>query len=140
MFEEKNILSSASVENYNLPWNKLAKNVKIKLLKEYAVDYCKKNDNTNCSNLQEYLTNCIVQNRLVKTKDVCYDQESKKIVNIPQLYYNTANHNFSLKNTEKKSSVLRGLTPKKNNTKSATKNATKKATSSGEKDKSKDKH
>mgnify|MGYP006100852335 CR=1 FL=1 len=93
--------------NVNKPWIKLSKNLKIKLVREYA----KKNEE-NSSRLEEYLVNSIMKNRINKAKDVEYDISVGTIVNIPNLYFNDKSKNYSLKNNEFRKTILKNFTPK----------------------------
>lgn len=113
--EAKALLEKDTTASVNKSWNKLEKNIKIKLLNDYAHDFCgAKCDNSEI--LKKYFINCIAQNRLTKITDVIYNKETMKITDIPGLYYNNNNHNFSIRNDGKKS-MLSSLTPKKNKTK-----------------------
>lgn len=123
----KTLLEKDTTASVNKPWNKLEKNIKIKLLNAYANDFCTANsDNSeNSEILKKYFINCIAQNRLTKITDVIYNKETMKITDIPGLYYNNTNHNFSIRNSGKKS-ILSSLTPKKNKTKRNNEKDTKK--------------
>jgi len=111
----KRLLENDTNSSVCKPWNKLVKNIKIKLLNDYADDFCTSNDG-NGDILKKYFINCVAQNRLTKITDVIYNKETMKITGIPGLYYNNNNHNFSIRNDGKKS-ILASLTPKKNKTK-----------------------
>ena len=113
--EVKTLLEKDTTASVNKSWNKLEKNIKIKLLNDYANDFCAENSE-NSEILKKYFINCIAQNRLTKITDVIYNKETMKITDIPGLYYNNNNHNFSIRNGGKKS-ILSSLTPKKNKTK-----------------------
>jgi len=114
----KTLLENDTKSYINKPWNKLEKNIKIKLLNEF-VDVFSTDNKCDVPALKQYFINCIAQNRLTKIADVSYDKDNMKILNIPGLYYNNSNHNFSLRRDGNKS-ILSSLTPKRNRTKKKT--------------------
>jgi len=105
--EMKHIIDDS---NINIPWIKLSKNNKIKLVREYARQYSDNVENNN--KLEDYLVNSIMKNRINKAKDVDYDIANGVIRNIPNLYFNDKNKNYSFKNTDFRKNILRNLTPK----------------------------
>ena len=105
--EMKHIIDDS---NINIPWIKLSKNNKIKLVREYARQYSDNVENNN--KLEDYLVNSIMKNRINKAKDVDYDVANGVIKNIPNLYFNEKNKNYSFKNTDFRKNILRNLTPK----------------------------
>jgi broad specificity polyphosphatase/5'/3'-nucleotidase SurE len=105
--EMKHIIDDS---NINIPWIKLSKNNKIKLVREYARQYSDNVENNN--KLEDYLVNSIMKNRINKAKDVDYDIANGVIKNIPNLYFNDKNKNYSFKNTDFRKNILRNLTPK----------------------------
>jgi broad specificity polyphosphatase/5'/3'-nucleotidase SurE len=105
--EMKHIIDDS---NINIPWIKLSKNNKIKLVREYARQYSNNVENNN--KLEDYLVNSIMKNRINKAKDVDYDIANGVIKNIPNLYFNDKNKNYSFKNTDFRKNILRNLTPK----------------------------
>ena len=112
MFTDNERIQKMMVDDnsVNKPWIKLSKNVKIKLVREYARKY---SDNTeNNAKLEEYLVNSIMKNRIAKAKDVEYDVTSGVIKNIPNLYFNDKSKNYSLKNNEFRKTILKNFTPK----------------------------
>lgn len=96
--------------NINMPWIKLSKNNKIKLVRDYARQYSDNVENNN--KLEDYLVNSIMKNRINKAKDVDYDIANGIIKSIPNLYFNEKNKNYSFKNTDFRKNILRNLTPK----------------------------
>ena len=64
--------------------------------------------------LKSFFSQCIEKNKLQKTKDIIYNKDTREITSIPPLYFNTQNHNFSLKIMDsKRVSTLKSLTPKR---------------------------
>ena len=51
--------------------------------------------------------------KLQRVKDVQYDIEKQKIINIPGLLYHKDKNKFTLKNLDKNSSTLKSLAPKR---------------------------
>jgi len=97
-------------------WNKLDKMIKIQKLnyfaEKYAIEQNLNNDETR--QLKKFLTERVDKQKLQKAKDVIYNKDTKEIVSIPSLYYNTCSHNFSLKIMDpKRVSTLKSLTPKR---------------------------
>jgi hypothetical protein len=98
-------------------WNKLDKTVKTQALHSYAETYGKDKSlsTKDIKMLKLFFSECLKTNKLNKTKDVKYDKDTRTILNIPSLFHNTLNHNFTLKNTDtKRVSTLKSLTPKRN--------------------------
>ena len=93
--------------NVNKPWIKLSKNLKIKLVREYA-----KNMGENCLKMEDYLVNSIMKNKINKAKDVEYDIALGVITNIPNLYFNDRSKNYSLKNNDFRKTILKNFSPK----------------------------
>lgn len=97
-------------------WNKLDKTVKTNALHSYAETYGKDKSLSakDIKALKLFFSDCLKTNKLNKTKDVKYDKETRTILNIPSLFQNTLNHNFTLKNIDaKRVSTLKSLTPKR---------------------------
>lgn len=57
-----------------------------------------------------------------RVKDVIYDKTTGQIKDIPGLFYTKTTKHFTLKNTEKRVSTLKSLTPKKVNNQGTIKN------------------
>ena len=97
-------------------WNKLDKTVKTQALHSFAETYGKDKSLSakDVKLLKLFFSECLKTNKLNKTKDVKYDKDARTILSIPALFYNTLNHNFTLKNTDaKRVSTLKSLTPKR---------------------------
>jgi hypothetical protein len=97
-------------------WNKLDKTVKTQALHSYAESYGKEKSLSakDVKTLKLFFSDCLKTNKLNKTKDVKYDKDARTVLSIPALAYNTASHNFTLKNTDaKRVSTLKSLTPKR---------------------------
>ena len=103
------ILDNEIENNKHKPWNKLAKNIKIKLLKNYADEYCKEKkyaENIK-KNLISYFLKSLERKKLSKVKDIIYDCENNVIKSIPSLSYDNIKNKFTLRNNpdKKKTSV-----------------------------------
>ena len=97
-------------------WNKLDKTVKTQALHSFAETYGKDKSMSakDVKSLKLFFSECLKTNKLNKTKDVKYDKDARTVLSIPALFYNTLNHNFTLKNIDaKRVSTLKSLTPKR---------------------------
>lgn len=97
-------------------WNKLDKTVKTQALHSFAETYGKDKSLSakDVKSLKLFFSECLKTNKLNKTKDVKYDKDTRMVLGIPALFYNTVNHNFTLKNIDaKRVSTLKSLTPKR---------------------------
>ena len=97
-------------------WNKLDKTVKTQALHSFAETYGKDKSMSakDVKSLKLFFSECLKTNKLNKTKDVKYDKDARTGLSIPALFYNTLNHNFTLKNIDaKRVSTLKSLTPKR---------------------------
>ena len=97
-------------------WNKLDKTVKTQALHSYAETYGKDKSLSakDVKSLKLFFSDCLKTNKLNKTKDVKYDKDTRTVLSIPALSYNTTSHNFTLKNTDaKRVSTMKSLTPKR---------------------------
>jgi hypothetical protein len=64
--------------------------------------------------LKVFFSECLDKAKLQKTKDVVYNKETREIVSIPALHFNTTSHAFTLKMLDtKRVSTLKSLTPKR---------------------------
>ena len=100
--------------NKSLPWLKLDKSVKHKKLTQYAKKYTSEHQ-MNKEDTQElgyYLKDCLERRKLQKQKDLMYDKNTGIINNIPGLQFNKNTRKFTLKSTDKKQSITKGLAPK----------------------------
>jgi len=109
------ILEQEQNSNLNqIPWSKLEKMYKIQKLNDFAEIYGK-NENLNndeIEKLKKFLLLCLNKRRLQRVKDVQYDKDAEMITNINRLHINSE-RNFTLKQTDKKSSTLKNLPKKK---------------------------
>ena len=103
------ILDNDIENNKHKRWNKLAKNIKIKLLKNFADEYCKEKKYTESikKNLITYFLKSLERKKLSKVKDIIYDCENNVIISIPSLSYDNIKNKFTLRNNpdKKKTSV-----------------------------------
>ena len=108
-------LEDDKTNNQNEPWTKLDKMVKIKKIIIFAEKYSKEK---NYSGEEEkllilFLKDCIDRKKIYRVKDVDYDKIKGEIKDIPALFFNKVNKNFTLKNIDKRVSTLKSLPPKK---------------------------
>ena len=110
------ILEKEQQHNKTESWNKLDKTIKIQKLHIFAERYGKDNSFSvkDIKLLKSFFSDCLEKNKLQKTKEVCYDKETREITSIPSLFFNSINRNFTLKITDsKRVSTLKSLTPKR---------------------------
>jgi hypothetical protein len=110
------LLENEKQKNKSDSWNKLDKTVKTQKLHAFAEKYGKDNGYPakEVKNMKMFFVDCLNKSKLQKTKEVIYDKESGEITAIPALYFNSSNHNFSLKIIDsKRVSTLKSLTPKR---------------------------
>jgi hypothetical protein len=110
------LLENEKQKNKNEAWNKLDKTIKIQKLHAFAEKYGKENalPVKDIKLLKTFFIDCLEKNKLQKTKEVIYDKEKREIISVPALFFNTTNHNFTLKSTDaKRVSTLKSLTPKR---------------------------
>ena len=100
--------------NAKKPWNKLSRTVKNSLIRKYVTQYSIKNklSKKHKNKLEEFLILCIDRKKLQKIKDIQYDIESNKIINIPLLFFNKQKEIFILKRSDKKHKISNHLAPK----------------------------
>ena len=93
-------------------WNKLDKTAKLQKFKQFVSDYGKENNYSEDEKEQllDYLKDCIDKKKLLRVKDVVYDQSNDLLVSIPGLLYNKSSRKFTIKNADtKKGSVIKNL-------------------------------
>ena len=66
--------------------------------------------------LSLFLKDSIDRKRLKKVKEVIYDKEKGKIIDIPGLQFNKSSKNFTLRNLDKRPSTVKSLPKKFNHT------------------------
>jgi hypothetical protein len=111
------ILEKEKQSNKADSWNKLDNTVKIQALHAFAETYGKEKS-LPVKTLKTFFNDCLRTNKLNKTKDVKYDRDTRTIVSIPALFFNTASHNYTLRIVDtKRVSTLKSLTPKRNSIK-----------------------
>lgn len=117
----------------NKPWSKLEKYIKIKKLNDYVDSIREKQELTidEGEELKKYLRISLDRKKLLRIKEVQYDKEKGKIINIPILHFynnntcnnsknigqntstktntNKSNKKFTLKSLDKKDSTLKNL-------------------------------
>lgn len=110
------ILDKEQQHNKTESWNKLDKTIKTQKLHIFAERYGKDNSFSvkDIKSLKLFFNDCLEKNKLQKTKDVCYDKDTREITSIPSLFFNSINRSFTLKNMDsKRVSTLKSLTPKR---------------------------
>jgi|LakMenEpi03Aug12_release.lakeMendotaPanAssembly.Ray.scaffolds.fasta_scaffold469042_2 hypothetical protein len=110
------LLEKEKQNNKGESWNKLDNTVKIQALHAFAETYGKdKSMSTkDIKTLKTFFGDCLRANKLNKTKDVKYDKDIRSVTAVPALFYNTSNHNFTLRIVDaKRVSTLKSLTPKR---------------------------
>ena len=111
------LLEKEKQNNKTETWNKLDKTIKIQKLHAFAEKYGKEHNFPikDIKLLKAFFIDCLEKNKIQKAKDVNYDKETRSIISIPSLYFNTNTHNFSLKIIDsKRVSTIKSLTPKRN--------------------------
>lgn len=99
------ILDNEKQQNKADAWNKLDNNLKLAAITEFAGA-----DEKMC----QFLNACIQLNKLNKVRDVSYNKETRKIIAIPALIYDTENKKYTLKNMDtKRVNTLKSLPPKR---------------------------
>jgi hypothetical protein len=104
-------LEKESNLNKHEPWNKLDKTDKIKQLTDY-VETSAPTFSLNETEIQEcktYLIESLDKKKLQHVKDVQYDNQTGKILNIPSLHFNTTSRKFTFKRNEKRASTSKSL-------------------------------
>jgi len=110
-------LENEKIMNASEPWSKLDKTAKIKKLNVFAENYVAQHnlDEKEHRLLLEFFIDCLNKKKLQRVKDVVYNKETGEIIDIPSLTFNKNNNNFTLKNTDKRVTTLKGIVsnPKK---------------------------
>ena len=99
--------------------NKLDMTVNLNKITDFIEVYKVENNLTDeeAENLYNYLKDCLDKKKLIRVKDVVYDNDSDKLLSIPGLQYNKVSKKYTIKNIDgKKSTVLSRLPQKKSKT------------------------
>jgi hypothetical protein len=110
------MLEQEKQHNKTEAWNKLDKTQKIQKLHVYAERYGKDHSLPvkETKNLKAFFIDSLDKGKLQKTKDVNYNKDTREIVGIPALHFNSDTKAFTLKNLDtKRVSTLKSLTPKR---------------------------
>lgn len=110
------MLEKEKQKNTTEAWNKLDKTQKIQKLHAFAERYGKEHSLPvkETKNLKAFFVDSLDKGKLQKTKDVNYNKESREIVGIPALHFNSDIKAFTLRNLDtKRVSTLKSLTPKR---------------------------
>ena len=131
----ENIANQSAIEeflqnerNANLsePWNKLNKTDKLKKMKLFSHEYCDKNTiATKQEECYKFLKFCIDNKKISKIKELNYDKENGKIVEIFGFKYLPEANRFYLSKGGDNVSTLKNLGPKRKQSKTIKKSPTK---------------
>ena len=108
-------LRNEKESNKNKPWSKLSKASKLKKINQYVIIYSeeKKLNEEQRKDLKIYLLKCLERKKLQRQKDVIYDIETNIIKSITSLIFNKTTNKFTLKRSDKRTSTLKSMAPKK---------------------------
>jgi hypothetical protein len=109
-------LEETTASNNAGRWNRLDKTIKLQKMSEFADIYAAKNEYTDedKASLMVYLRDCLDKKKLIRVKDVEYDNASDRLIAIPGLQYNRTSKKHTIKNADsKRSSVLKSLPQRK---------------------------
>jgi hypothetical protein len=110
------MLEQEQLKNKAEAWNKLDKTHKIQKLHAFAEKYGKDHSLPvkETKNLKAFFVDSLDKGKLQKTKDVNYNKETREILGIPALHFNSDTRAFTLRNLDtKRVSTLKSLTPKR---------------------------
>lgn len=113
-----NFLENEKNANKKECWTKLDKTQKIKHINVYC-ETLKEKDNLTDKELQElknYIFRCVERKYLLKAKEVNYDKNENKILNLPYLIFDNIERKYTFKKDEKHVSTIKSLPEKKNKT------------------------
>lgn len=94
-------LEEEKLVNQNQKWYKLSYMTKMEKINSFVKDRYQELhqlDDTKATQLIEYLSNCILNRRLSKIKDVTYDHVNGNIIDIPGLMFNESNKQYTIRN------------------------------------------
>lgn len=98
--------------NKNATWSKLTKMNKIHKLNEYTDEVLKETNeltNEEVNEIKKYLKIRLDRKKLGNAKEIIYNKEEEKIIDIPGFSFNKQSRKFTLKNHEKRVSSLKNL-------------------------------
>jgi hypothetical protein len=110
------MLEQEKMKNKTEAWNKLDKTQKIQKLHLFAERYGKEHSLPvkETKTLKAFFVDSLDKGKLQKTKDVNYNKETREILGIPALHFNSDTKAFTLRNLDtKRVSTLKSLTPKR---------------------------
>tara|TARA_Y100000817_G_C16846164_1_gene540120 strand:+ start:1208 stop:1750 length:543 start_codon:yes stop_codon:yes gene_type:complete len=113
-FDINKLLKNEKMEKKNrtgVKWNKLEKTYKLYALMDYANNYDA--NEKKREKLKKYLRVCLERKKLKKIKDVEFDIESGKILNIPNLIYHPNRDIFVLRSSVKKTVTKKNISKTK---------------------------
>lgn len=113
------LLEKEMLFNKTEPWNKLDKTVKTQKLISYAEKYGGDNDlpANEIKNLKIFFKECLNNGKLQKNKDVNYDKDTKMLVSVSALHFNSDKKKYTLRMIDsKRVSTLKSLAPTKGTT------------------------
>ena len=111
----ESFLEKEKTINKKQHWSKLSKLSKKNKLMDYSDVYAETNNlkDEDKAQLKAFLLKSLERKKLQRVKDVIYDIETQKVINIPTLVFFKKTNKFTLKNLDKKVSTLKSLAPRK---------------------------
>jgi len=109
-------LEETTASNNAGRWNRLDKTIKLQKMTDFADIYAAEHEysDEDKASLMVYLRDCLDKKKLIRVKDVEYDNASDRLIAIPGLQYNRTSKKHTIKNTDsKRSSVLKSLPQRK---------------------------
>jgi hypothetical protein len=110
------LLEREKQHNKSESWTKLDKTAKLQKLLGFSEKYSKEHNLTESEKqkLVRFFSECLEKNKLLKTKDIMYNKDTKEIINIPSLHFHSSTKHFTLKVMDaKRVSTIKSLTPKR---------------------------
>lgn len=104
--------TDSKIRQTNIPWKNLSKSMKIEKLYQYIDEIIKNKYNLNEEQIlitKKYIKTCLNRKKLQKSKDLKYDIENGKIIEIDGLIFKKKEQKFTLKNTNKKNNTMKNL-------------------------------
>jgi len=105
------MLTNETKRNKQESWSKINKTSKIKLLTDYAkiISADKGLSQNETKALIQYLILSLERKKLTSVRDVTYDKNKGKIINIPLLVFSDTTRKFVLQKSDKRTSTLKSL-------------------------------
>ena len=93
--------------NKNISWNKLDNSKKIKYFTSFVDDFSEKNSlsDKEKQEMMKFIKTNLQRRKFQKIKDVIYDKDKQIINSVPSMIFNSTTRKFSLKRSDKKTSI-----------------------------------